>query len=375
MFDYLGHFRHAVCTLTGAAALFGAHQASAATCQSAAYQMDEIMNTRATNDTLFLAHRGNWGQYNRNDNSIPENSIAAGASANADCMDGIEYDVKESKDGVLYLMHDFNLGRTTDVYRFEPGGKYDPIRDRGANPAVSSMTATQLDRLTLLLPNRSGLSDQRLPRVSKVLQTYTGDRWSTPIIFDTKTTSAVRMLDDLVKGLVPDGGRVMGVKVNATLYPTPQSFWRQSRNLKVIPVFTTNMLGKISVADAFNAWSSRVKTMEINVKQSGGLLSYQKDEALRKGIRVGVFQAIPDGPNPNTFYKNTGACCYKLSDLYYTYYVNRQMAGRDTDDRRGEMPFLVQQRFGLITTDDPHGTVRYLSRAGKRQNHFQGYWG
>ncbi len=23
------------------------------------------------------------------------------------------------------------------------------------------------------------------------------------------------------------------------------------------------------------------------------------------------------------------------------------------------MPFLVQQRFGLITTDDPQGTVRY----------------
>ncbi|WP_322965062.1 glycerophosphodiester phosphodiesterase family protein [Sphingomonas fuzhouensis] len=375
MFYHRRLFRYAACTLASAVVLLGAQQASAATCQSAAYQMAEIMNTRATGDTLFLAHRGNWGPYNRNDNTIPENSIASGASANADCMDGIEYDVKESKDGVLYLMHDFNLGRTTDIYRFQSGGKYDPIHDTGANPAVSSTMATQLDRLTLLLPNRSGLSDQGLPRVSKVLETYTGDRWSTPIIFDTKTTSAVRMLDSLVAGLVPNGGEVMGVKVNATLYPTPQSFWRDSSHLKVIPVFTTNMLGKISVADAFNAWSSRVRTMEINVKQAGGLLSYQKDQALNKGIRVGVFQAIPDGPYADTFYKNTGACCYKLSDLYYTYYVNRQVAGRDTDDRRGQMPFLVQQHFGLITTDDPQGTVRYLSRAGKRQNHFQGYWG
>ena len=375
MSHHLRLFRYAACTLTSVAALFGAQQASAATCQSAAYQMAEIMNTRATNDTLFLAHRGNWGRYNRNDNSIPENSIASGASANADCMDGIEYDVKESNDGVLYLMHDFNLGRTTDVYRFQSNRKYDPIHDTGDNPAVSNMSAANLDRLTLLLPNRSGLSDQRLPRVSQLLQTYTSNRWSTPIIFDTKTTNAVRMLDSLVKGIVPNGGDVMGVKVNATLYPTPQSFWRESHNLKVIPVFTTNMLGKISVADAFNAWSSRVRTMEINVKQPGGLLSYQKDQALKKGIRVGVFQAIPDGPYADTFYKNTGACCYKLSDLYYTYYVNRQVAGRDTDDRRGQMDFIVQQRFGLITTDDPHGTVRYLARAGKRQNHFQGYWG
>lgn len=375
MFDHHRLFRHATGTLTAAAAFFGAQQAHAATCQSAAYKMAEIMNTRATNDTLFLAHRGNWGKYNRNDASIPENSIAAGESANTDCMDGIEYDVKESKDGVLYLMHDFNLGRTTDVFRFQSVRKYDPIKDTGDNPAVSSMTANQLDRLTLLVPDRSHLSDQMLPRVSQLLQTYTNERWSTPIIFDTKTTSAVRMLDDLVKGLVPNGGDVMGVKVNATLYPTPQAFWRDSRHLKVIPVFTTNMLGKISVADAFNAWSSRVKTMEINVKQPNGLLSYQKDQALRKGIRVGVFQAIPDGPYADTFYKNTGACCYKLSDLYYTYRVNRQVAGRDTDDRRGQTQFLVQEHFGLITTDDPQSTVRYLTHAGKRQNHFQGYWG
>ncbi|WP_294268914.1 glycerophosphodiester phosphodiesterase family protein [uncultured Sphingomonas sp.] len=367
--------RYASCTITAAAALLGAQQASAAKCLTAEQSMAEIMNTSATSDTLLLAHRGSWGKYNPDDQTIPENSIAAAETAKANCMDGIELDVKESKDGVLYLMHDFNLGRTTNIYQFRSNRKYNPMNDTGDNPAVSSVTATDLDKLTLLLPDRSGLSDQKLPRVSNVLETFASELWWTPIIFDTKTTSAVRMLDSLVKGLVPNGGAVMGVKVNATLYPTPQSFWRQSRNLKVIPVFTTNMLGKISVADAFNAWSSRVKTMEINVKQNGGLLSYQKDQALKKGIRVAVFQAIPDGPRSDSFYKNTGACCYKLSDLYYTYYVNRQVASRDTDDRRGQMPFLVQQRFGLITTDDPQGTVRYLARAGKRQTHFQGYWG
>ena len=375
MFDRSRLSKLAFCTMTSVAALLGAQQASAATCQSAEQRMAEIMNTSATDDTLLLAHRGWWGKYNLDDDQLPENSTGAARSANTNCIDGMELDVKESKDGVLYLMHDFNLGRTTDVYSYVSGGKYDPMKDTGANPAVSSMNATDLDKLSLLTPDRSKLSPYGLPRVSRVLEIWKQQRWSTPIIFDTKTTSAVRMLDDLVKGLVSNGGNAMGVKVNATLYPTPQAFWRDSAHLKVIPVFTTNMLGKISVADAFDAWSSRVKTMEINVKEPGGLLSYQKDQALKKGIRVGVFQAIPDGPNTDTFYKNTGACCYKLSDLYYTYYVNRQVAGKDTDDRRGKMDFLVQQRFGLITTDDPQGTVRYLTRAGKRQHHFQGYWG
>lgn len=367
-------FRYAACALTAAAAMLGAQQASAAKCLSAQQRMAELMNTSATSDTLFLAHRGNWGKYNRDTADTPENSSASVRSADTNCMDGIELDIKESKDGVLYLMHDFNLGRTTDVYSYVSGGKYDPIRDTGANPAVSSMMAKDLEKLSLLRPDRSGISPYALPSVREIFRLWTR-QFSTPIIFDTKTTSAVRTLDALVKEMVPNGAQVMGVKVNATLYPTPQAFWRDSSNLKVIPVFTTNMLGAISVADAFNAWSDRVRTMEINVKQPGGLLSYQKDQALKKGIRVAVFQAIPDGPYTDTFYKNTGACCYKLSDLYYTYFVNRQVAGRDTDDRRGQTDFLVQQDFGLITTDDPQGTVRYLSRAGKRQSHFQGYWG
>jgi len=67
--------------LSGSAALFigllGAQPASAASCLTAAQSMAEIMNTRHTDNTLILAHRGSWGNYNPADKTIPENSIAA----------------------------------------------------------------------------------------------------------------------------------------------------------------------------------------------------------------------------------------------------------------------------------------------------------
>lgn len=355
-------------------AMLCAQQANAA-CTSAQHRMAEINGYQKTDDTLVLAHRGYWGKYNHDDSNVPENSIASAKWANTNCMDGIELDIKESKDGVLYLMHDFNLGRTTDIWRHTGGRQYDPQRNDGSNPAVNSMAATDIDQLSLLVPDRSKASDQRVPRVSHLLETWTNEKWSTPIIFDTKTTSAVKMLDSLVKGLMNDGINVVGVKVNATLYPTPAAFYRDTSNLQVIPVFTTNMLGKIDVPQSAKDWMGTVKTLEINIKQHGGLLSTEKDNALEKGLRVGAFQAIPDGPGENQFYKNTGQCCYKLSDMYYKYYVNGRLVGEDTDDRRGDIRFLVDENIGLITSDDPESTVRYLARVGKRKNHYQGYWG
>ncbi|MGO1303289.1 MAG: hypothetical protein ACTMKV_00730 [Sphingomonas parapaucimobilis] len=80
--------------LSGSAALFigllVAQPASAASCLTAAQSMAEIMNTRHTDDTLILAHRGSWGNYNPADKTIPENSIAAAETAKAYCMDGVE---------------------------------------------------------------------------------------------------------------------------------------------------------------------------------------------------------------------------------------------------------------------------------------------
>jgi glycerophosphoryl diester phosphodiesterase len=57
---------------------------------------------------LVFAHRGGSGL-------APENTIAAFDTALALGADGLELDVRLSKDGVVVVHHDASLGRTTDV--------------------------------------------------------------------------------------------------------------------------------------------------------------------------------------------------------------------------------------------------------------------
>lgn len=343
-----------------------------AECPAPEKRLAEIVNIAKTSDVLVLAHRGYWGQH-AGLPDLPENSLGSISTANSACMDGIELDVKMSKDGVPILMHDFNLGRTTNVYRLNNQAKYNPITNAGANYKVHDVLAADIDRLRLLTPDRRSETGFVIPRVSQVLDVWKANGMRTPLVFDTKTADAIRAIDILVRVKQIGGANTMAVKVNATLYPDPAGFYAEAKNLNVIPVYTTNMLGVISIADSFTKWSRAVQTIEINVKQKNGLLHFQKSAALLAGKRVGVFQAIPDGPVRDQFYKNTGACCYKLSDMFYHHRVLGQPAGSDTADHRGDLNFLLSEGYGLITSDDPKGAVRFLARAGKRRSHYQDY--
>lgn len=355
-------------------AILSSHSAWAG-CTGAEQRLAEILNVAKTPDTLVLAHRGYWGNH-AGTPSLPENSLGSIDTANSSCMDGIELDVKMSRDGVPILMHDFNLGRTTTIYKIVGGQKFDPMTGRGVNPRVADVDMQVIDRLVLLTSDRRQESGFVVPRITQVLDAWRTRGMKTPLIFDIKTADAVRAVDARVRDAGVGGFNAMAVKVNATLYPDPAGFFRDAKSLNPIPVYTTNMLGSISVADSLEKWMRTVQTIEINVKQNNGLLSFQKQQALNAGKRVAVFNTIPDGPDgpvAGKFYQNTGACCYKLSDLFYVRRVMGMPAGRDTEDHREELPFLIQQGFGLITTDDPRGTVRFLARAGKRRVHLQDY--
>lgn len=343
-----------------------------AACPTPEQRLAEIVNIAKTSDVLVLAHRGYWGHY-AGLPSMPENSLGSVEAADMNCMDGIELDVKMTRDGVPVLMHDFNLGRTTTIYHLLNQSKFDPMTGQGANPRVSDVPATMIDQLKLLTPDRRSDSGFSVPRVSQVLDLWKSRAMRAPLVFDTKTADAIRALDALVHSKNVGGANTMAVKVNATLYPDPAGFYHDAKNLNVIPVYQTNMLGNISVADSLAKWMGAVQTIEINVKQKDGLLYFQKRQAIHAGKRIGVFHALPDGPIQGQFYKNTGDCCYKLSDIFYHHHVMGQPAGQDTDDKRGDLNFLVPEGFGLITSDDPKGAVRFLAHAGKRQHHYQDY--
>ncbi|HWW69494.1 MAG TPA: glycerophosphodiester phosphodiesterase family protein [Duganella sp.] len=359
------HVRPAASALAAAivAAVCMAPQLASASCGNTTAKMREILGTQYTADTLVLAHRGLWGKY-AGIPSLPENSRGSLLQADSKCMDGVELDVKVTKDGVPILMHDFNIGRTTTAWTVLGGAKYNPSTNQGQNPAVSTLPWSTIAKLLLLTPDRSVDTGYHPPRIDELFDYWKKEGMTVPMVFDTKTADAVRAVHAIAIQKFAHPNDVVAVKVNATLYPHPTNFVGDAKYITAIPVFTTNMLSKIDVPASRVAWQNFVNTLEINVKQDGGLLQGQMNEAKKAGNRIGVFHAIPDGPVAGQFYQNTGQCCYKLSSLYFSY-----SGGKDTADNRGDQGYLLYQGFGLITTDDPVGVNSFLGDHGKRFSH------
>ena len=322
--------------------------AHAANCGPINERMDRILN-HVNFGMVVLAHRGRWG--NVDGKPIPENSLSAMYWANEKCNDGVEFDIKMTSDGVPILMHDYNLGRTTNVWTVLRGGsKYDPITNRGSNPSVASIPYANIRDLRLLSPDRSWvMEDIKLPSLNDLFDAVQRYGFTTPMVFDVKDGPAVAAVAQRARiAFGPESHHYVAVKVNATLFPDPAQF--TYGNITAIPVYTTNMLSQINVEQSLDKWIRQygARTVEINVKQSNGLLSREKRFAQVLGAKIGVFQALPDGPRPNEFYNNTGSCCYKLSDMFSSFGNQR-----DTDDRRGSMNFIKGEGFGLVTTDQP----------------------
>ena len=59
-----------------------------------------------------FAHRGCWSKSAAGEFVIPENSVAAVAEAKRRGYEGIELDVRKTKDGVMVVLHDKTLNRT-----------------------------------------------------------------------------------------------------------------------------------------------------------------------------------------------------------------------------------------------------------------------
>ncbi|WP_045761630.1 glycerophosphodiester phosphodiesterase family protein [Xanthomonas albilineans] len=326
-------------------------------------KMSNILFADSSAYTIVLAHRGLWGKYSSFPD-MPENSRGALQLADDQCMDGVELDIKMTRDGVPVLLHDWNLGRTTNVWTSRAGKtKYDPMKNQGYNPSITVTPWSVVSRLTLLTPDRRTTTGYHVPRVDDLFAYFKRHRLKTPIVFDFKDAASVRAVSRAADAAFSVASpSFVAAKVNATLYPTRSAFRADGSSMVGIPVFTTNMLTKINVSNAVLDWlGDNKEAMEINVKQLGGLLQNEADRVRERGARVGVFQAIPDSPLAGQFYKKSGACCYRLSDLYFSY-----SGGRDTADNRGDLNFIVnQEAFDLITTDDPKGAIAYLKARGK----------
>ncbi|ACR31471.1 glycerophosphoryl diester phosphodiesterase [Burkholderia glumae BGR1] len=322
-------------------------------------------------NVTVLAHRGLWGGYLAGNNA-PENSYTAFAQADSRCMDGIEIDVKMTRDGVPVAMHDFNLGRTTSIWQGARQQKYDPYKNTGYNPSVDSISSFTLSYARLLSPDRSKITRESIPTIQKVIDGWIKFKYRSILVFDTKTASAVTAIGKIIKaeGNVTDPGKgsiyqksdYFAMKVNATTFPSYQSFLNAVGGpglSTAIPVFTPNMLTKIDVGSVIKNWYSG-QVFEIDVKNRGGLLQNYMNQVRRDYYNVGVFNALPDAnPSKGEFFKNTGQCCYTLDSLLV---VSPTL--KDTQDLRGDWNYLIDQGFKTITSDDSYRLTVYLRSKG-----------
>lgn len=97
---------------------------------------------------LIMTHRGNTG-----DKNIPENSLASieACISNKHVLDFVEIDPRTTKDGVIILMHDETVDRTTS-----------------GTGKVKDLTYEQIQKLRLKLDNGT-LTDHTVPTLQDVL--------------------------------------------------------------------------------------------------------------------------------------------------------------------------------------------------------------
>lgn len=100
-----------------------------------------------------VAHRGSSFE-------APENTLAAVAEGISDKADMIEIDVQRSKDGVLVVIHDTDLRRTTDVEEVFPGRTAYPVKD---------FTWAELQRLDAGSWKGAEFTGERIPTFEQVI--------------------------------------------------------------------------------------------------------------------------------------------------------------------------------------------------------------
>lgn len=94
----------------------------------------------AQNKIMVAAHRGDW-------RNAPENSLWAFKNAAAMGVDIVELDLAKTKDGVIIIMHDQTIDRTTNGKGAPGDFTYDEIQKFGLRNGLGRVTANHIPTL------------------------------------------------------------------------------------------------------------------------------------------------------------------------------------------------------------------------------------
>jgi len=98
------------------------------------------VSVSAQNKIQVTAHRGDW-------RNAPENSLRAFQYAAQMGVDIVELDLKKTKDGVVVIMHDGTIDRTTNGKGKPADYTFDEIRKFGLKNGIGRVTKNQIPTL------------------------------------------------------------------------------------------------------------------------------------------------------------------------------------------------------------------------------------
>ncbi|MEE4149437.1 glycerophosphodiester phosphodiesterase family protein [Pseudomonas viridiflava] len=364
------------------------------------YNTDKIGNVlkSAHNDlTIVCAHRGLHGtaigtnahpDWLRN---VPENSIAAIEQAHDAKIECSEIDLQLDRAGHVILLHDSNLGRTTNVTTVGRTSDYDPYIPSGYNPALSNYFGNPLD-LYLRNPLRNGYTNQKVPSLDDVLTAIKNQRIAMILLLDVKNIEAAKKAWQIVKAHTNAWGTpaerwvyfkmpVNSIGMTAGEFETKGIINVQSEGgrFRLIPVFGADAIDTSGgPANLLRNWQgyydkNYVYATEVRLKEFDSTLHFplnnimQKYDSglLRNGKTVGAYQPVPETKN-NQYFAADGHCC---TGPAFWHWESKKGFGKETGDNRPDLHWIIHtahDAFRYIISDDPVTAMHALKDNGRR---------
>ncbi len=370
--------------------------------QAQTYNTDKIgdlLKSSRRDMTMVCAHRGLHGTaVGTNSHAdwlrhVPENSVAAIEAAVSQGIECSEIDIRLDRIGNVVVLHDSNLGRTTNAYTAVHEQPYDPYSNRGYNPSLGSFPGDDW-RLMLRRPDLSGYTNTRFTRLHDILSAVRDKRLATILLLDVKDIAAAKAAWNIVKGYrnawgTPAERWVYFKMPVSSIGNTPASFEQkgifnpgtESGRFRLIPVFGADFIdasgGPANSLANWRAYYDKdyVYATEVRLKQYDVHLSYPLNNIMnsyyalrttRAHVKVlGAYQPVPE-TRYHSYFAADGHCC---TDPRFWLWRSRHGWGQETFDNRENLNWItsvVSGSFTYVITDDPITAVSNLRGQGRR---------
>ncbi|MGV3764091.1 glycerophosphodiester phosphodiesterase family protein [Parapedobacter sp.] len=277
--------------------------------ESIEFLKEELTKPRS-NYVMVVAHRGDW-------HGAPENSIAAMEKAMDLGVDMVEVDVRQTKDGVLVLMHDKTLDRTTN----------------GAG-LVANHTLEEIKKLRL--KNHKGkLTKHRIPTLEEAMRFAKGK----VLVNIDKGDGYFEEIGEILKETgtfdiaVPKSG--LGVTAIASRMP----YIKGSPFMAVISL-DKNVKPLQKIDDYIAAY--RPNVMEISFQTENSAFFQQYEDLLSRNVKIWMTP-----------------CAAQWSAGHHD---DRAING----DPDGAWGWLIDHGATILLTNEPKALIEYLEKSGRR---------